>query len=56
MNTEETHNQTRGSKSCLSFLGGGIVFLLGVIGAYFALWALGAFLVIADPQKTWMPP
>lgn len=51
MNREENHPSGGGSKSCLTSLGVVVLVPLGLVIAYFALWALGAFLVIADPQK-----
>ena len=51
MNEKETPKQRGKSCSCFSFLGGGILLLLGLVGIYFVLWAMGAFLIIADPEK-----
>ena len=51
MNEKETPKQRGKSCSCFSFLGGGILLLPGLVGIYFVLWAMGAFLIIADPEK-----
>lgn len=51
INVQEVHQPDREARSCLSLLGIGVLIPLGFIIAYFILWAAGAFLVIADPQK-----